>query len=190
MANKIRFGLKNVHYAVLTEGSTNSWETPVHVPGAVSISVDSNVTDNSFYADNITYYKSFADNGYTGTLEMALISDEMLKDIWGMTVDTTSKVMYEKSGVQPKPFALLFQVEGDQDEELNLFYRVIPTTKPTAGSSTKGESVEPNTQSFDFEALPLVTGASAQLDLIKARTTADTTSTVRESWFEEVNVPT
>lgn len=187
--NKVRFGLKNVHYAVLTEGSTNSWATPVHVPGAVSLTIDSNVTDNSFYADNITYFKSFANNGYEGSLEMALITDDMLKDIWGMTIDTTSKLLYEKAGVQPKPFALMFQIEGDQNEELNLFYRVVPTSKPTVGGSTKEETVEPTTQTFDFQALPLVTGEASQLDLIRVRTTDTTSTEIREDWFTEVYVP-
>ena len=67
--NKVRFGLKNVYYAKLTEGSTNSFATPVAVPGAVSMTLDSNVANGTFYADNISYYTTFSNNGYTGTLE-------------------------------------------------------------------------------------------------------------------------
>ena len=105
--NKVQFNLKNVHYAVLTEGSTNAWETPVAVPGAVSLTLDANGSDNDFYADGVTYYKSFTNNGYTGTLEMARIIDAMLKDVWGITEGTTDKVLYEKANVEPVPFALL-----------------------------------------------------------------------------------
>lgn len=188
--NKVRFGLKNVYYAKLTEGSTNSFATPVAVPGAVSMTLDSNVSNGSFYADNITYYKTFSNNGYTGTLEMARIPDAMLKDIFGMTIDNTTKVLYEASGVNPSPFALLFQIEGDQNEELNVLYRVIPTSKPTAGSQTVAENVEPVTQSFDFEALPLVTGVSAQQGLVRGRTTDTTTTAVRTGWFTSVQIKT
>ena len=113
--NKVRFGLKNVYYAVLTEGATNAWATPVHVAGAVSLTLDDASSSNPFYADNITYYRTFANNGYTGSLEMALIPEAMLADIWGIEENATDKIIYEKTGVQPKPFALLFEVDGDQD---------------------------------------------------------------------------
>jgi len=191
--NKVRFGLQNVYYAVLTEstdGTNNTWATPKAVKGAVSLTLDSNSSDGTFYADNISYYKTFANNGYTGTLEMARITDEMLKDVWGLTLDATSKVLYEASGTQPKPFALIFQVEGDANEELNVLYRVVPTSKPSAGSQTVEESVEPVTQSFDFEALPLVTGPSYQKGMIKGRTTDTTTTAVRAAWFTTVTIAT
>lgn len=190
--NKVRFGLKNVYYAVLTEGddnSNNTWATPKAVKGAVSLTLDSNGTDGTFYADNISYYKTFANNGYTGSLEMARITDDMLKDVWGMTAGANG-VLYEATGTQPKAFALLFQIEGDQQEELNVFYRVVPTSKPSAGSQTVEESVEPVTQSFDFEALPLVTGPSYQTGMIKGRTTDTTTTAVRSAWFSTVTITT
>lgn len=187
--NKVRFGLKNVHYAVLTEGSTNSWATPVPVPGAVSITIDSNTSDNTFYADNVAYYKVFANNGYSGSLEMARISDAMMQAIWGETLGSTDKILYEKTGVQPKPFALLFEVDGDQEGEKYVFYRVVPTSKPSAGSQTIGENAEPTTQSFDFEALPLVTGASGELGLIKGRTTDSTPTATASGWFNAVVTP-
>lgn len=188
MASKVRFGLKNVHYALLTEGTTNSWATPVAVPGAVSIDLSSESSATPFYADNVTYYQTFADNGYSGTLEMAMIPDAMLTDVWGYSIDGTSKVLYESSGVQPKPFALLFQVETDDDEQKYAFYRVVPSSKPTQGSSTVEDTVTPGTQTFDFNALPLVTGTTNQIGLISGRTTDATTTTVSEQWFTTVQV--
>lgn len=187
--NKVRFGLKNVYYAVLTEGSTNTYATPVAVPGAVSLTLDSNVSDGSFYADNITYYKTFSNNGYTGSLEMARISDAMLSDVFGFETGQNN-ILAERSGVTPKPFALMFQIEGDIDAELNVLYRVVPTSKPSAGSETVGESVEPGTQAFDFEALPLVTGTEAQLGLVRSRTTDETATTVKSAWFSAPTFPT
>jgi len=188
--NKVRFGLKNVYYSVLTEGSTNSFATPVAVPGAVSMTLDSNVANGTFYADNVSYYTTFSNNGYTGTLEMARIPDSMLTAVFGMSVGSSDKILYEDSDDSPKPFALLFQIEGDQESELNVLYRVLPTSKPTAGSQTVEESVEPVTQSFDFQALPLVTGVTAQQGLIKGRTTTQTTTTIRSNWFSTVQIKT
>lgn len=186
--NKVRFGLKNVHYAVLTEGSANSWATPVAVPGAVSLDLEANVASEDFYADNVAYFRTFSNNGYTGTLEMAKISEAMLADIWGIEADANG-VIREKTGVQPKPFALLFEIDGDADQEFNLLYRCLPSGKPTAGSQTTEETASPVTQSFGFSALPLVTGVEAQLGLIKARTGSSTSETIKSAWFTAVNVP-
>lgn len=189
--NKVRFGLKNVYYAVLTESSdntNNTYATPVAVPGAVTLTMDSNGTDGTFYADNVAYYKTFANNGYSGELEMARVNDAMLKDVWGMTVE--GGILTEKTGIQPKPFALLFQIEGDQKEELHVLYRVVPTSKPSMGSQTVGEEVEPVTQSFSFDALPLVTGPSYQAGLIQGKTIDTTSTATRTAWFTAVQIAT
>ena len=185
---KVRFGLSKLYYAVLTEGSTNAWATPVAIPGAVSMDIADNGSSNTFYADNIAYYKSISNNGYTGSVEVAQIPDKMLTDVWGMTINTDG-VLVEKTGVQPKPVALLFQVDTDGVNELNLFYRVVPTSKPTSSPATTEDSVTPFTTSFDFEALPLVTGSSAQLDLIKAKTTPTTSTATAAGWFGSVYTP-
>lgn len=189
--NKVRFGLKNVYYAVLTESSDNTnnvYATPVAVPGAVTLTMDSNGTDGTFYADNVAYYKTFANNGYSGELEMARVNDAMLKDVWGMTVE--GGILTEKTGIQPKPFALLFQIEGDQKEELHVLYRVVPTSKPSMGSQTVAEEVEPVTQSFSFDALPLVTGPSYQAGLIQGKTIDTTSTETRTAWFTAVQIAT
>lgn len=189
--NKVRFGLKNVYYAVLTESSdntNNTYATPVAVPGAVNLTMDSNGTDGTFYADNVAYYKTFANNGYSGELEMARVNDDMMKDVWGMTVE--NGILTEKTGIQPKPFALLFQIEGDQKEELHVLYRVVPTSKPSMGSQTVGEEVEPVTQTFSFDALPLVTGPSYQAGLIQGKTIDTTATATRTAWFTAVQIAT
>ena len=159
------------------------------IPGAVSMDISDNGSSNTFYADNIAYYKSIANNGYTGTVNVAQIPDKMLTDVWGMTIDSNG-VLLEKSGVQPKPIALLFQVETDDKKELNCFYRCIPTSKPTSSPATTEDSVTPFTSSFDFEALPLVTGASAQLDLIRSKSTPTTATSTATNWFSTVYAPT
>lgn len=182
--NKVRFNLKNVHYAILTEtqgtsGITYSWATPVSVPGAVSLDLTKESEVTPFYADGIVFYSAISNNGYSGTLEMARFPDKMLQEVWGDTLGSTSKVLTENSNTNPKSFALLFEVDGDADEELYVLYNV-SATRPNAGSSTTEGTKEPQTQTVDISAVALSDGK------ILARTTYNTPSATKTAWFNSV----
>ena len=149
--NKVQFNLKNVHYAVLTESTTGgattySWGTPVAVPGAVNLNLEQQGEITKFYADGIVYYQSPVNNGYEGDLEMARIIDKMLQDVWGMTLGTTSKVLTENANTEAKAFALLFQIDGDADEDCYVLYNCTGT-RPAIAAKTKEDTKEPQTQS-------------------------------------------
>ena len=114
--NKVKFGLKNVHYAVLTVGEDGAatYDTPVPIPGAVNLSLDAAGDTSTFYADNMAYFVTAANDGYSGTLEMAVIPDSFRKDVLGEVEDETDKVLVENSSVEGKNFAFLFEFAGDQ----------------------------------------------------------------------------
>lgn len=182
--NKVQFNIKNVHYAILTETVTNgettyTWATPVHVPGAVNITLEAQSELSPFYADGIVYYQSVSQNGYEGDLEMAKFPDQMLQDVWGMVLGATSKVLTENINNEPKAFALLFQIDGDVDHELYVMYNC-KGTKPGIASTTNTDTKEPQTQTSTISATPLESGA------VFARTTADTPSATKEAWFDSV----
>ena len=184
--NKVRFNLKNVHYAIITETQTTSgieysWASPVSVPGAVSLDLSKESEVSPFYADGVVFYNAVSNNGYSGSLEMARFPDKMLQEVWGDTLGSTSKVLTENAFTEPKSFALLFEVDGDADEEYYVLYNV-SATRPNAGSSTTEETKEPQTQSVDISAAALSDGK------ILARTTYETPSATKTGWFSSVFV--
>ncbi len=57
--NKVKFGLKNCHYAKATldpDTNTVTFGTPVAIPGAVNLSMDPEGDNEPFYADDMVYY--------------------------------------------------------------------------------------------------------------------------------------
>jgi phi13 family phage major tail protein len=178
--NKVKFGLKNVHYAVRTNGTPG---TPVAVPGAVSLSLDPQGEQSTFYADNIAYYVTQSNQGYSGDLELALIPDQMRQDLWGEVLQSTDKTLYELANTEPAVFDLGFQIEGDQQNRLIWLYGCT-ATRPAVGSTTIAESKEVQTETCTITASPLPNG------LVKCVTTDETTETVRNGWFTAVYVPT
>ena len=182
--NKVQFNLKNVHYAVLTESVDTqgqpvfTYGTPVHVPGAVSLSLDAEGEVTPLYADGIVYYNAISNNGYTGDLEMARFPDQMLQDIWGFDLDA-SNVLTEMADTEPKSFALMYQIDGDQEENLFVLYKC-SATRPGVGSSTTEETKEPVTQTCEISATP-----RADMKILGKTTTAASTAT-RTGWFNAV----
>lgn len=182
--NTVRFNLKNVYYSVYgIQGSatTPSFATPVAIPGAVSLDLSPEGEMTKFYADGIAYYTSSSNDGYSGSLEMARFPDAMLKDIWGYTEGTTSKVLTENANTNPQTFALLYQIDGDKDNELYVLY-ACTASRPGNGSKTKEGSIEVQTQSTDLTCVPMADGK------VFARTTADTPSATKTGWFTSVFV--
>lgn len=187
-ANKVNFGLKNVHYALITYANgVPSWGAPVHVPGAVSATLSQESSDTTFYADDSKYFLTSVNNGYTGTLEMADIPASMRKDIWGQTISSTGKMLLESADDKPKEFALLFEVNGNETPTRYCFPRCI-ASRPNLEASTTNETNEPQTQSCDLTVLPVVdpTSNSAINGKTKYGTTADTPTATYEAFFDAV----
>ena len=81
--NKVKYNLKNAHYALLTVGEDGavSYAAPVPLPGSVSLSLDANGEPENFYADGIAYYVINNNMCYDGDLELALIPESFRADV-------------------------------------------------------------------------------------------------------------
>lgn len=178
MPDKVKFGIKNVHYAVMS-ADTPTYETPVPIPGAVSFSLEASGDTSPFYADDRQYFVTVANNGYSGDLEVAYYPESFSKDVFGYTQSTNDKVMTENASVQPKPFALLFEEEGDVTGTKYVLYNCA-CTRPSRSLATTTETTTPQTQTSTITASPLADGRTM------AYTTADTPEEVLTGWYENV----
>lgn len=188
MANKIKYGLSHVYYALATIDSTTGAATygnPKAISGAVSLSMEPSGESNKFYADNIAYATFAANAGYEGTLDVALIPDDFRKDVLGEVVQ--SNIQYEKAQASTQPFALLFQFEGDDTATRYVFYNCT-AARPTLSSQTTEESIEVQT-----DELKLVCGSvyNAVIDanIVKGKC-SDSTKDEYTNWFSAVQQAT
>lgn len=184
MANKVKYGLSNVYYAKITQGTggTITYGTPVAIPGAVELTLDAEGDINKFYADNTVYFQQAANNGYSGTLQVALIPDSFRKDILG-EVEDDNDLLVEKNIVAAVGFALLFQFEGDANARRHVLYNC-SVTRPSLSGATVEETIEPQTETLNLSAVANPDG------YVKASVDYDASSTSKyQTWFTAVVVP-
>ena len=199
-SNKVKFGLKNCHYAKATfdEDGSVTYAKPVRIPGAVSLSMDANGEIEPFYADNIAYYVVNNNSGYEGNLEIALIPESFLTDIMHEELDGNG-VLAENANVELEHFAFLFEFDGDQRHIRHVLYNCV-ASRPSIEGETNEDSKEVKTESLSLTAAALPTGLvkSNTLNLqatplangyVKAKTGTNTTDDVYNKWYDAVYEP-
>lgn len=189
--NKVRFGLENVYVAFKTD---SGYDTPIAIPGAVNLSMNPEGNQDVFYADNIPYVTFSSNSGYTGDLEMALIPDAVLAEMFGWEVDSNDAIVENASGT-PKAFALLYEVKGDAKSRRNVFYNVT-AARPSGSAATTTDTTDPNTETLNITMIPAQfttgTGSSAVTrNVTKASMELSETNTAAyNAFFSAVYVPT
>lgn len=176
--NKITYGLSNVHvWPILsTDASgTPTYGSVISVPGAKEISLSAEGETVKFYADNIIYWTAEANNGYSGNLTIVEMTEAFAETILKQIRDQNG-VLVEDAMSTGVEFAMAFEFEGDVNKKRSVFYRCT-AKRPDVASSTKEESIEPNTQEIAITAIP-------RLDnhFVKA-SVQDATSEAYSAWY-------
>mgnify|MGYP004512754855 FL=1 len=187
MGNKVKYNLKNVHAAKLTETVVDgavkyTYAAPQAIPGAVSISLDAEGDSSPFYADGIVYFRSVANNGYSGELEIALIPEWFRTDILQETLDSNGVLVEKSDQAESVKFALLFEFDGDVRAIRHVMYNCT-ASRPSIESETKEDTIEPGTEKLSLTADPREDG------LVKSRTGDTTSAETYQNWYKSVYTP-
>ena len=184
MGNKVKYNLKNVHAAKLTKGDDGNftYDTPQAIPGAVSISLEAEGDSSPFYADGIVYFRSTANNGYSGDLEIALIPEWFRTEILQEVKDNNGVLVEHSDVTESVYFALLFEFDGDIRKIRHVLYKCA-ASRPSVESKTNEEEIEVQTETLSIKATPMANG------VVKAKTGDDTTDSVYQNWYSAVYLP-
>ena len=191
MANEqaVQFGLSNVHYAIYDD-TAGTYGTPKPLKGAVSLSISCEGDESTFYADNVAYYTTNSNAGYSGDLEIALLGDDARVDLLGYQKDAKG-VLLESTDDVPHTFALLYEVQGNINTQRFVFYNCT-LSRPETEANTKEDTVEPGTDTLEIRMISRnVEFGTDTLNLVKSSVKdVDATKTVYDAWYTTVYLPT
>lgn len=145
MSNKVQFGLSEIYVATVTEAEgVTTYGTPTAIKGGVSITATPNNEEIKFEADNDpNYFSAYANAGYSIEMAMALIPDDFKKNYLGYKEDENGLVVEDVTAIG-KPFALMFQIEGDTEAVRCVYYKCTagrPTLAPKTGKTPEAQTI-------------------------------------------------
>lgn len=161
--NKVRFGLKNVHVGTYTDdGEGNvTLGAPYKQKGAVSLSLDPETAESTFWADNMKYFVQEQNNGYTGELEMAKFDDTFRTNFLNYVAMTGGGIGEIKTKKNAQVY-IMFEIEGDVQSRRTILYNVTLGSISSSHGTTEDE-IEPGT-----ETLPITVVGDNTTGLVKA----------------------
>ena len=184
--NKVKFGLSHVYYALLTYGANDAitFGNPVAIKGGVNLTLSAEGDMSPFYADNMVYYMASMNAGYSGDLEVARIPDSFKTDVLNYVTDSAGALV-ETTNAEYKPFALLFQIEGDKNARRHVLYNCM-ANRPQLTAGTTTASKEPQTETIPLTCSS-IPNTALNTDIVKA--SAVVGDSAYSAWFTAVHVP-
>ena len=157
--NKVYYGLSMAHIVPITAMTNGvpTYDTPFKFPGAVAWSPEPAGENSTFRADNIDYYVSLGNNGYTGDFEVARVIDAFAKKILGAKNGTNGELI-EVTQAEATPFALIIQIEGDKGAYRYVYPYCTATRASAEHSTTEEGTIEPGTETITITARPIKIG--------------------------------
>lgn len=152
------FGVKNAHFAIITDEDKLTYEAPVHVEGTVAISMEPGVEEATSYADNDVWLQEQQDNGGSGTMsfydtESTPELRALIAELVGYEIAATGQTILS-ANKKPKPFAFMCEQPGHVLGRRRCLY-YCRLGKPKTEANTNKESPEITQLDYGFTWKPI-----------------------------------
>lgn len=169
-------GLKGIHVAPF---NGSSFETPIPITGAKSVSAELEYSEVKFYADDVNDFADYQFSGGSGELVLSGLKLEEYKTLFGSAyADGITTV--NSSDVTPQ-LALLFERKklGTQDKMLYVLYNV-KFAPPTIEANALEGDISEETITLSFTVSEMANG-----DVYRIADT-EKNKEVADSWYNKV----
>lgn len=178
--NKVQFGVKGIHFFEATDtGEKMTYGTSNPLPGATELELDPEGDMIKFYADNLVYYSASNNQGYSGKLSVANITEQFEELAFGTKKDENGLIT-ENIDSKGKALAIAFEFDGDVKGTRHVMYNVT-FSRPKISSETKTEKAEPKALELEFTAMP-----DPYTGNVKTKTSSTTSDEVFSNWYVAV----
>lgn len=149
--NRVEFGLEKVTIGTYEVGADGAitMGAPYKLAGAVSLSADPQTSENTFSADNGTYWAEYSESGFKGTLTMARFPDEFKTKFLGAVKRTDGGIATINNPVKKNVY-IAFEGKGDAHARRTIFYNVALGTIKKEYKTMEKNSKTPETESIDI----------------------------------------
>lgn len=152
------FGVKNSHFAFLKDEEALTYETPVHLPGTVAISMEPSVETATSYADNEPWIDKQQDNGGSGTMsfydtESTPELRQFIADAVGYAIAADGRTILS-ADKKPKPFAYMCEQPGHVSGRRRCLL-MCQLSKPTQEMNTTQDTPEITQLDYPFTWRPV-----------------------------------
>lgn len=178
--NRVKYKLKRLYYAPATVDEDTgdvTYSAPIRMKGAVSISLSPKGDLIVTYADAQEIVLGRDNAGYDGEVEVLRILESFETDCLGSTKNTDGTIDESEDDIS-KPFALLFEFEGDKKGIRHCMFLCYASKQTIEGSN--GETKTPTNDKFTIKCRARADGK------IKTKTGDDTTEEVYNNWYNAV----
>jgi len=180
MTNKVKFGLRNVHYSKLTDAEgAITYDTPTRLLGGVELSLEPLGDPIQKYADDGLFFNRAVNQGYEGTLTIAMVSDEFRMTILGEIQDDNGAIV-EYADASGSAFALMFEFQGDEKAIRHALFNCT-ASRPTVASATTEEGTETQDDELTFTA-----SIHPYTRQVKTKTGPTMIASVYDNWYKNV----
>ena len=182
-------GLKNLHYAVLTSDTATGveYETPVRLESAISLEIQDNTEQVTFYSDDKVEEVINAFAGKEVTLELGYLPNELEAKITGNNYNNQTGIFSQNANAVAPEIALLFEApKSNGSSRYGVLYKGVFAIEGET-YATQEDSVESQTVTLKGIFMPLTYNGKPS---IKFDTDSKATNAahIKAKWFQDVIV--